>query len=363
MSNTNGNSNATRNGHARPIAIYYEHPDWFRPLFQQLDQRGVPWVKIDARQHQYDVAADAGNYSLVFNRMSPSAWQRGVGHSIFYTLNYLTYLEEKGIRVVNGSRAFTHEISKALQLSLLDTLGLPYPKARVINHPSQALAAAEAIGYPLVVKPNIGGSGVGIERFDSPAALELAVAENRLNFGLDHTALIQEFIPALGGIITRVEVLGGEYLYAIQIHLSGEGYNLCPADICKDTKGEELARPACPVDAPKNNLRVEAYEPPRRVVQDVERMTEVAGIEVGGVEYVIDERDGRLLYYDINALSNFVADPERVLGFNPYSRLADYLIFEARIPFPSVDERFTPEGAEARAAGKESPLAVSEERQ
>ena len=55
-----------------------------------------------------------------------------------------------------------------------------------------------------------------------------------------------------------------------------------------------------------------------------------AGIEVGGVEYVIDDRTGRQLYYDINALSNFVADPERVVGFNPYARLADFLIAEAR---------------------------------
>ena len=47
------------------------------------------------------------------------------------------------------------------------------------------------------------------------------------------------------------------------------------------------------------------------------------------IEYVIDDRDGRQLYYDINALSNFVADPMRVIGFDPYTRLADYLIEEA----------------------------------
>jgi hypothetical protein len=44
---------------------------------------------------------------------------------------------------------------------------------------------------------------------------------------------------------------------------------------------------------------------------------------------VIDDPTGRLLYYDINALSNFVADPERIVGFNPYGRLADFLIAEA----------------------------------
>ena len=316
------------NSESKPIAIYYEQPNWFVPLFQQLDKRGVNWVKLDARYHQYDAASPEREYSLLFNRMSPSAWQRGVGHGIFYTLNYLKHLEDKGMRVVNGSRAFTHETSKALQLSLLEKLGLPYPKARVINHPSQAVRAADAVGYPLIVKPNIGGSGAGIKRFSSRDELQAAV--DSLQFGIDNTALVQECFTARDGIVTRVEVLGGKYLYAIQIHITGETFDLCPADICKSTKGEELTRIACPVDAPKTGMTVETYEAPRQAIQDVESIMQNAGIEVGGVEYVADERTGRLLYYDINALSNFVADPERMLGFNPYARLADFLIDEAR---------------------------------
>ena len=51
---------------------------------------------------------------------------------------------------------------------------------------------------------------------------------------------------------------------------------------------------------------------------------------MGGIEYVFDERTGRQLYYDVNALSNFVADPVRVIGFDPYARLADFLIAEAQ---------------------------------
>jgi hypothetical protein len=73
------------------------------------------------------------------------------------------------------------------------------------------------------------------------------------------------------------------------------------------------------------------------VIENVERIMAEAGIEVGGVEYVIDDHTGRLLYYDINALSNFVADPERVVGFNPYARLADFLITEARRSSRSSD--------------------------
>jgi hypothetical protein len=314
----------------RPIAIYYEHPDWFRPLFAEFDRRGTPYIRLDARHHRYDIASKDGEFALLFNRMSPSAYTRGNANGIFYTLSYLAHLEEIGARVVNGYHAFTVETSKAIQLSLLEGLGLPYPAARVINHAFEAPAAAEGLRFPVVVKPNIGGSGAGITRFDSPEELKRAAEAGIIKLGLDNTALVQEYIPAEGGFITRVEVVGGDYLYAIRVYLSGDGYNLCPADICQTTDGKELARAACPIDAPKSGLRVEGYTPPDEVISAVERIMEVAGIEVGGVEYITDARDGKLLYYDINALSNFVADAPRVVGLDPHARLADYLEKEAQ---------------------------------
>jgi len=316
---------------ARPIGIYYEHPDWFRPLFAELDRRGTPYERLDAGRHRYDATnGDGSQYGLVFNRMSPSAYLRGRGHSILYTLNYLAHLQQLGVRVVNGLDAFRVETSKALQLSLLKSLDLPFPAARVINHPSEARAASEGLRFPVVVKANIGGSGAGIVRFDSKADLQRAVDEGRVELGLDQTALVQEFIPARGGHITRVEVLGGRYLYAINVYSTGESFNLCPADICQSTDGTTLARAACPADAPKNNLRVEGYAPPAEVIADVERIMAAAHIEIGGVEYIVDDRDGQRYYYDINALSNFVADAPRVIGFDPFARLVDFLEAEAR---------------------------------
>ena len=314
----------------KTIGIYHEHPDWFRPLFTELDRRGTPYERIDARHHRYDPTTGADTrYSVVFNRMSPSAYLRGSGHAILYTQNYLAHLEQLGVRVINGAQAFRHETSKALQLSLLRSLDLPFPKARVINHPSQAPAAADGLRFPIVVKANIGGSGAGIVRFDTLEDLQRAVDEERVNLGLDQTALVQEFIPARDGHITRVEVLNGKYLYAINVYSTGESFNLCPADICQSKDGVELSRAACPVDAPKNNLRVEGYTPPPQVIQDVELIMGAAGIELGGVEYIVDDRDGQRYYYDINALSNFVADATRVIGFDPFIRLADWLEDEA----------------------------------
>jgi biotin carboxylase len=316
---------------AKPIGIYYEHPDWFRPLFNELDRRGVPYEPLNADRHTYDATnGDGSQYGLVFNRMSPSAYLRGHGHTILYTLNYLAHLEQLGVRVVNGLSAFRTETSKALQLSLLKSLDLPFPAARVINHPDAAPAAAKGLRFPIVVKANIGGSGAGIVRFDKPEDLDRAVADGRVQLGLDGTALVQEFVPARGGRITRVEVLGYEYLYAINVYSTGESFNLCPADICQTSDGVELARGACPADAPKNNLRVERADPEPEVIAEVERIMRAADIEIGGVEYMIDDRDGRRYYYDINALSNFVADAPRVIGFDPFQRLADYLEKEAR---------------------------------
>ena len=326
------------------LAIYYEHPDWFRLLFAELDRRKIPYVTLDAAAHSYDPGENEKRYDVVFNRMSPSAYLRGHGHGIFYTLQYLNYLEELGTRVINGQTAFAVEISKARQLSLLHTLGLAYPRARVINSTSLAVAASEDLRFPIVVKANIGGSGAGIVRFDSRDALVHAAQSGKLDLGIDQTGLVQEFIPPRNGHITRVETLGGKYLYAIKVFTTGDTFNLCPADICQTTDGVELTRAACPVDAPRSGLRVEAFDPPPDVIRAVERIVQAAQIDVGGVEYIIDDRDGSLLYYDINALSNFVADATRVIGFDPHARLVDFLEEEVRRCDTVTGSRFSAVG-------------------
>ena len=63
----------------KPLAIYYEHPDWFRPLFTELDRRGTPYLKLHVDTHRWDDAEPTSPYGVVLNRMSPSAWTRGHG--------------------------------------------------------------------------------------------------------------------------------------------------------------------------------------------------------------------------------------------------------------------------------------------
>jgi len=312
----------------KPFAIYHEHEHWFKPLFAELEKRSIQYVRLDPRSHCFDPAETDSPYSLVFNRMSPSAYLRGGLQGTFYTLSWLDHLRRLGVPVVNGLSAFTTETSKARQLVLLEELGLSYPRARVLNHPSQIQAASEGLRFPVVVKANIGGSGAGIVRLESRERLLQAVEQNELDFGIDHTALLQEYVSARGSHIVRVELLGGKFLYAIKVFITGETFNLCPADICQRADGIELVRSACPIDAPKTGLKVEAFQPSPAIVQACESIMQTAGIDVGGIEYMIDDRDGSTLFYDINALSNFVADGVNVVGFDPFVKLVDYL--EAR---------------------------------
>jgi hypothetical protein len=315
----------------RPFAIYHEHPDWFRPLFAELDRRGIPYVRLDPRAHSYDPSENEVPFSLLFNRMSPSAYLRGGVQGTFFTVGYMAHLERLGVPVVNGLKGFSTEISKARQLTLLESLGLPYPRARVINHASKAVEASTGLRFPVVVKANVGGSGAGIVRYDTHVALAGAGEAGKLDFGIDHTALVQEFIPARGGHITRVETLGGKYLYAIKVYTPGDKFNLCPADICQRADGVELVRSACPIDAPRTGLKVESYTPPPEVIAACETIMQTAGIDVGGIEYMVDDRDGGIVYYDINALSNFVADGPNVIGFDPFAKLVDWLEVEANL--------------------------------
>ena len=313
----------------RPIAVYHEHPDWFRPLFTELERRQLPYVKLDAAAHRYDPAERSVPWALVVNRASPSAYLRGHGQSTFHTLHWVSHLERIGVPVVNGSRTYGYELSKAGQLDALAELGLAAPRSVVINDPSQAVAAATDLRYPVLVKANIGGSGAGITRYDTAAALDQAVAAGQLSLGIDGVALVQEAAPLRGGHITRVETLGGRYLYAINVYPATGSFDLCPADACQTTTGVELVGAACAVDAVKSGLRVEGYTPPAEIIEQVERIAQFTGLDIGGIEYLVDERDGRHYFYDINALSNFVADAPNVVGFDPWINFVDYL--EARL--------------------------------
>lgn len=295
---------------SKPIAILYEHPAWFAPLFAALDRAGIDFEAIPFAGHNFDPAASPPPAPLVFNRVAMSSFLREAEHPIFYAQALFDHWQRCGARILNGGQALAIDASKARQLSLIAALGLKAPATRVVHRAADAVAAAGEIGFPLLAKADIGGAGAGIVRYDTAVELAEAVATGSLPRGVNGITLLQDYAPRRGGVVTRVETLGGKFLYAIEIASSGDSFDLCPAD-------------ACAIDRPP--VTFTRVEPAPAIVDAVKRIAATAGLDIGGVEYLIDDRDGSVRFYDINALSNFVANADAVLGFDPHDRLVAWL--------------------------------------
>ena len=315
-----------------PIAVLYENEAWLSPLFAALENEGAPVERVFANDLVFDPAGPAPAWSLALNKVSPSSYLRSHAPSIRAARDFLPFLESRGIPVVNGSRAFALETSKARQLVLLADLGIRAPAARVVTDVAQIPAAARGLRYPLIVKPNVGGSGALMRRVDSEEELLASLAS--LDLGPDGTGVVQEFLESADGTIRRVEFLDGEYLYAIKVtNDSSRDFNLCPADICQVPATNEFDN--CVVEAPaKRALQIEAFDAPAEIVSDILAVARAGGLDVGGIEYLVSARDGLPYIYDINALSNFVTDAPALVGFDPHARLARWLIARAGVREP-----------------------------
>lgn len=292
------------------LAILYEHPKWFEPLFAALERRGISYMKIPLPGHGFDPAGSELPAPVVLSRVAMSSFLREREHGIFYAQSLLAHWAANGAKVLNGADVLAIDTSKARQLSLISRLGYKVPETRVVHRRKDLLEAARGMAYPLLVKANIGGSGAGIVRYSSADELARSVADRTVPESVDNVLLLQDYAPARGGSILRIETLAGRFLYAIEVESGGDNFDLCPADACAVQRGP---------------IRMAAVTPPADLIEAAERIARAAGLDVGGVEVLIDDRDGTPLFYDINALSNFVADPLKMLGWDPHERLIDLI--------------------------------------
>jgi glutathione synthase/RimK-type ligase-like ATP-grasp enzyme len=292
------------------LAILYEHPQWFEPLWAALDRRGISYSKVLLTDHSFDPVAGDPPAPVILSRVAMSGFLREAEHGIFYAQSLLAHWAARGATVLNGAEVLGVDTSKARQLSLIAGLGYQIPKTRVVHRRADLLTAADTMAYPLLVKANLGGSGAGIVRYSSREELAQSIADRTVPESVDNVLLVQDYVPPRGGSILRIETLGGRFLYAIEVESGGDNFDLCPADACAITRGP---------------IRMAAVTPPAELIDAAEKIAQAAGLDVGGVEVVIDDRDGAARFYDINALSNFVAKPLDVLGWDPHERLIDAL--------------------------------------
>ncbi len=307
------------------VVILFEHPEWQRPLFAALERRGIPFAPYDLKQAAFD-PADVPEARLYFNQASPSAYVRGNARAVPYALALLRSLELGGARVLNGSRAFSLELSKSTQVALMQQLGVAHPRTLAFNDGDRAL---ERWGdrWPALLKPEQGGSGARMFLLESPAELRRLLADRADLWAPDNLLLLQQYFPVdpARGVV-RMEFLDGELLYAMRV-ISHGTFNLCPSEVCNP----EFGASHCDVPAVAPTEFHPYPDVPIEAVQTGKKLMRAGGLDVGGIEY-LEAADGRLIFYDINANSNLRAPVARTFGFDPFDRVVDFLVRQMSSP-------------------------------
>ena len=293
------------------VHVLHENPEWMPPFAAAFAAEGVDWDETLVTGGSLDLTAEPPP-GLWWSRMSASAHTRGHTAAAEHARALLDLLEAYGRRVVNGRAVLDLELSKVRQLALLRAAGVAVPRtiAVVGDRPDDLLAAAAAIGPPVVVKPNRGGKGLGVTRFDSVD--ELAAALPALDEPVDGVLLVQEYVEPSRPRITRAEIVGGELVYAITADTERGGFQLCPAD-------------ACAVDGTPASLFALRTEPlPAGLADAYESFARWHGLEVAGFEF-IETADGRAVTYDVNTNTNYNPDVEAVAPRSAARAVARYL--------------------------------------
>ena len=289
------------------IHVLHENSAWLPPLASAFDQRRLPWTEWFLDAGTFDLAAPPPE-GVFYNRMSASSHTRDHRFSAELTAAVLAWLVRWGRRVVNGPGALDLEISKARQYAALESHGIATPRTVLVAGRAHVAAAAlrHFAGQPVILKPNRGGKGLGVQLFTTADSLAAYVAGQAYEAPVDGLHLLQEYVRAPRPFITRAEFVGGRFLYAVEVDTS-EGFELCPADACAAGDAN------CPIgQAPRDKFTV-VDGIPAALRTRLERFLMASGVEVAGIEFIADT-EGRTLVYDVNTNTNYNPDAEARAG-------------------------------------------------
>ncbi len=297
------------------LYVIHENPDWYAPLAAAFDLAGVPheqWLLGEAVL-ELDAEPPAGVY---WSRMSASSYSRNHPFAKDQTRGVLAWLEASGRRVVNGRRVLDLEMSKVEQLAALRAAGFDVPRTVAVAGRAELAAAARKLPVPFIVKPNQGGKGLGVRAFASHADFDQYLAGPDYEPPADGITLLQEYLVAAQPRITRVEIVGSEFIYAITADTARGGFQLCPADAC-------AVGPAGGPDAEPSLFALRTgFDHP--VVSRYLDFAVTHGIGIAGFEF-IETVDGRLVTYDINTTTNYNAEIEALAPRPALPAVASYL--------------------------------------
>lgn len=311
------------------VHVLYENSDWLPPLIDALNDRGLTVVTHFLDGGTIDLGAPPPE-GIFLNRMSPSSHTRGHQGGVVFMKEYLAYLEAHGRRVINGSNAFSLEVSKVRQHATLEAFGVRTPHTIAVIGREGMVDAAKTLSPPFITKHNQGGKGLGVQLYRSIDSLEQTLRDGQYDSSPDDINLLQQYIEPPKPFITRIEIVDGQFLYALKSSTE-QGFQLCPADAC------QLDDQFCPVGETgpddRFSLREEitADDP---LVKQLIAYCKSQSIDVAGIEFV-EDADGNRYTYDVNGTTNYNGDVEAKHGLHGMGAIADLCVRElARLDRP-----------------------------
>lgn len=167
---------------------------------------GIETELICEREMVYGPGRELPALDLLLDR-SLSAWK---------SLYWLNFFQGAGVLTVNSPHTAAVCMDKALTSAALERAGVQQPRFRVAFSGEKALEALEELGYPCVVKPNIGSWGRLLAKVNDRDSAE-ALVEHKLTLGSFHHSVfyLQEYVEK-GGADIRAFVVGDRCIAAIE---------------------------------------------------------------------------------------------------------------------------------------------------
>jgi hypothetical protein len=295
------------------LHVLHENPDWYAPLAAAFDYAGLPHEQWLLGEAAIDISEPPPE-GVFWSRMSASSHTRGHPFAKDQTRGVLAWLESHGRTVVNGRRVLDLEMSKVEQLTALQAAGFEVPRTVAVAGPSELAATAKRIPVPFISKHNQGGKGLGVRMFATHQAFDDYLAGPGYEPPVDGITLLQEYLVAAQPQVTRVEIVGNEFIYAITADTARGGFQLCPADACA-VDGQGAQQPSLFA------LRAGFSDP---IINRYLEFAAALGIGIAGFEF-IETADGRLVTYDVNTTTNYNTDIEAVAPRPALPAVAEYL--------------------------------------
>jgi hypothetical protein len=308
---------------APKIYVLHENDAWVEPLRAAFAGLGLPYAEWFLDQGMVDFSS-APPEGVFYNRMSASSHTRGHRYGPEYAAAVLAWLETHGRRVINDGRALQLEISKIAQYAALAKHNIRVPRTVAAIGHRMIIDAARKFTGSFITKHNRAGKGLGVHLFHDIGALKQYVEGDAFRDSIDGVTLIQEYIRAPELVITRVEFVGGKFLYAVRVDTT-LGFELCPADVCEIGDAFCPAGEAAPT-APRFHI-VKHFEHP--IIERYRRFIADNGIGIAGIEFIMD-RAGELYTFDVNTNTNYNSAAEAEARVYGMRAIAAYLGEELR---------------------------------